>query len=472
MLRKSIKNVSPPVKASLFFMIGSVLQQSINIITTPIFTRILSQSDYGITNVYQSWYGILSVIITLSLTAGVYNNAMLDFKDELNEFTSSMLILTTLSTSIYFIIYIIFNQQIANILNLPAILIYTMFLAILLNSAMGFWMAQQRFSYKYKLSVTISIFITLFGAIFSYLLVINMDGNKAVEKIIGGFIFTGVISLILYISIILKGKTGFNYRYWKYALGFNIPLIPHYLASIVLAQSDRIIISKMVGNAEAGLYGVAYSSASVISIVWTSINASWIPWTFKKMRDNQYGDIRKIANYIVILCQIACVIFISLAPEIIRILAAPSYYKAVWVVPPVVLGVYFTFLYTLFANIEFYYKKTKFIMVASIIGAIVNVVLNILLIPRFGYIAAAYTTLVAYMVFSFMHYFFMTRINDKRIYDIKFIFLSSFILILASFGIMCLYDYFIIRYMIIAIVLIIILKKRRDIMLIVKQIKK
>lgn len=452
-------------------MIGSTLQQSISIITTPIFTRILSQNDYGITNVYLSWYGILSVIITLSLTAGVYYNAMLDFKDEIDEFTSSMLILTTLSTCIFFIIYIIFQSQITNLLNLPTVLIYTMFLAILLNSAMGFWMAQQRFNYKYKLSVTISIFITIFGALFSYLIVTNMTGNKAVGKIIGGFIFTAIVSLIMYINIILKGKTAFNYKYWKYALAFNIPLIPHYLSNIVLAQSDRILISKMVGNAEAGLYGVAYSAASVISIVWTSINASWIPWTYKKMRDKQYEDIKKLTNYIVVFCQIACVGFVSLAPEIIRVLAAPSYYNAIWVVPPVVLGVYFTFLYTLFANIEFYYKKTKFIMFASIIAALANVILNIIFIPVFGYIAAAYTTLIAYIVFSFMHYFFMIRITNKKIYDIKFIFWSSFILILASFGIMCLYDYFIIRYSIIVIVLVIIFIKRKDIILTIKQIK-
>lgn len=460
-----------PVKASFFFMLGNILQQSVSIITTPIFTRILSQNDFGVTNVYQAWYGILSVIITLTLTAGSYNTAMLDFKDEINEFTSSMLALTTLSTGIYFIIYLIFKKQISDLMGLPSILMYVMFLAIFLSSAMGFWMAQQRFNYKYKLSVTLSILMTLFGAIFSYLIVINIDGNRAIGKIIGGFIFTGAVSLVIYVNLILKGKTGFNYKYWKYALIFNIPLIPHYLSTIVLAQSDRILISKMVGNAEAGLYGVAYSASLVISIVFSSINASWVPWTFKKMRDKKYGDIRGLANYIVIFCALACIGFISFAPEIIRILAAPSYYQAIWVVPPVVLGAYFTFLYSLFANIEFYYKKTKFIMLASICAAIVNIVLNILFIPIFGYIAAAYTTLIAYMIFCFMHYLFMTKITNKQIYDINFIFLSSFILILISFGIMYLYNYFVIRYVIILILLLAIIVKRKDITMTIKLMK-
>ena len=83
------------------------------------------------------------------------------------------------------------------------------------------------------------------------------------------------------------------------------------------------------------------------------------------------------------------------------------------------------FLYPLFANIEFYYEKTKFVMVASCSGALLNILLNYIFIGLYGYYAAGYTTLICYMVFSFAHYLAYKKIVDnnlelEKIYDIKF----------------------------------------------------
>ena len=72
-------------------------------------------------------------------------------------------------------------------------------------------------------------------------------------------------------------------------------------------------------------------------------------------------------------------VVIAFAPEVVRILAPNEYFEAIWVIPPLATSVFFIFLYTLFANIEFYYEENKFIMIASIIAAILNIILNIYL---------------------------------------------------------------------------------------------
>ena len=62
----------------------------------------------------------------------------------------------------------------------------------------------------------------------------------------------------------LNGKKYIQKKYWKYALAFNIPLIPHYLSNYVLSQSDRVMIGKMVGNDKAALYSVAYTISTMM----------------------------------------------------------------------------------------------------------------------------------------------------------------------------------------------------------------
>ena len=88
---------------------------------------------------------------------------------------------------------------------------------------------------------------------------------------------------------------------------------------------------------------------------------------------------------------------------------------AKWVIPPVISSMFFMFCYGLFCNIEFYYEKTFFVMVASVCGAVLNVVLNWICIPVFGYMAAAYTTLACYLIFMLAHYLFARRIFKREV---------------------------------------------------------
>lgn len=463
--------VSEPAKASFWFMICNILQNSISFITAPIFTRIMSESDYGLISVYTSWSSSLSIIVTLMLAGGVYNNAMIDFEEDTNVFTSSFLGLSVFSTLIFYNVYLVFRQPLNILFGLPIMLIQYMFLEYLLTPAFGFWMAQQKYNYKYKLSITISLLITFLNPIISFFAVKYFPNDKAMARIIFGGIPNLIISLILFIYIFAKGKKFFTSKYWKYALVFNIPLIPHYLASTVLSMSDRIMIAKLCGESQAGKYSIAYSCAVIISIIFSAINASWIPHTYKKLKEEKYSEIGKNASYLVSIAAVSSVGLILIAPELIKILAPPSYYEAIYVIPPVVIGMYYTFLYTLFANIEFYHRKTLFVMFASVIAAALNIGLNIVLIPIFGYMVAAYTTMLGYLVLCGMHYYFMRRIEKNKIYNMRFIIMVTIGLMIISCVIMFYYDMVIIRYLIITIICIIGFINKERLLVITKVIK-
>jgi O-antigen/teichoic acid export membrane protein len=150
----------------------------------------------------------------------------------------------------------------------------------------------------------------------------------------------------------------------------------------------------------------------------------------------------------------ACIVAMAFGPEIIRIFASSEYYEARWVIPPVAASLYFMFLFPLYCNIEFYYEETKYIMATSCVAAIVNVMLNYFAIQVFGYIAAAYTTLICYILLAVVHYYVHLWILDRhghksKIYNTRFFVLLSVVLLLVMGGMILFYDSIVVRFILV-----------------------
>ena len=162
---------------------------------------------------------------------------------------------------------------------------------------------------------------------------------------------------------------------------------------------------------------------------------------------------------------IVLILLIAFAPECIYVFAGSKYVDAVKIVPSVATSLYFIFMYQIFANVEFYYKRNKFIAYASMSGAVLNLILNYFGIKLFGYIAAGYTTLICYIIFGVAHYAFMNKIckeelNGTRLFDIKTVLGIAIGLIVFSILMIFIYPYTIIRYIILlAIFIVIVINK-------------
>ena len=470
------KKIPTPAKASLWFTISSVIQKGISLLSTPIYTRLLTTDQYGIYSVYQSWYSIILVFATLNLYAGVYNNGMTKWPDKRNMYTSNLLGLSTTCTIVLFFIYMLAADFWNRLFGLSSIFVLAIFIEALFIPAFNFWSTSQRFDYNYKKLVVITIGMGLASTIIGVLSVLSTELYKAEARVLSYVLVQVVVGLIFYIYIMWKGDSFYSKEYWKFALAFNLPLIPHYLSQTVLNQADRIMISNMVGKSEAAIYSVAYSVSMMFTIVTTAINNSFIPYTYKAIRDKQYAKLKKNASFLVMAIGLACIVAMALGPEIIRVFAAPSYYEARWVIPPVACALFFMFVYPLFCNVEFYFEQTKFIMMASSVAALANVALNYVGIKLFGYIAAAYTTLICYILLAIAHYFAHKIICKNKdvdfvIYDIRLIILLSFALIIVMVCMTLIYDRLIIRYSIVAITALLAIIKRKIIAKKIREIR-
>lgn len=468
--------MTAPVKASIWFTVCSIMQKGITLLSTPIFTRLLTTEQYGVYSVYQSWYSIISIFATLNLSAGVLFNGLTKYPGDRNRLISSFQGLSTTVTFLIFIVYISAINYWNNLLGMNTLFIMAMFIELLVVPAYAFWAVRQRYDYKYIKLITLTVLVAFGSPLLGVLAVISTD-YKAEARVLSYVFIQVVQGLFFYIYNMIKGKTFYHKKYWKFALRFNLPLIPHYLSMTILNQADRIMISKMISTDVAAIYSVAYQVSMMMTIVTNAINSSFVPYTYKELKAHNYKGIKRNSNLLLVLIGVACVVAMAFGPEIVRIFAAPEYYDAIWVIPPVAASVYFIFLYSLFANIEFYFEKTKFVMIASCGGAIANIVLNYLLIPCFGYYAAGYTTLACYIMFSFAHYYFYRKVLKqqkcvKNVYNNLFVVGFSVIIILFMLIMPLLYNYIYLRFALIILLLVSVILNRKKISKVLVALKK
>ncbi len=468
MLKKMVnkyQHLPVQVKASLWFLICGFLQRGISTLTTPVFTRLLSTSEYGQYNVFNSWLSIITVFVTLNLCSGVYTQGLVKFEEERDIYSSSLQGLTLTLVLIWTVIYLSFYKFWNEVFSLTTVQVLAMLLMIWLSSAFNFWAREQRVDFKYQKLIIITILVSLAKPILGIILVVLAD-DKVTARILGIALVEVIGYIGLFMSQMLKGKKFYSRKYWKYALKFNVPLVPHYLSMSVLSGADRIMIERMVGTDEAGIYSLAYSVSLIMTIFNTALVQTIEPWIYKKIKTQEVKDISKIAYPAFIFIAVMNAMLMLFAPEIIAIFAPSSYYEAIWIVPPVAMGVYFMFAYNLFAEFEFYYEKTNYIAVATVLGAVANIVLNIIFINIFGYIAAGYTTLVCYILYAIFHYSFMRKICAKKLnniqpYSTKIILLITLMFMAIGFFILFLYNNYIVRYLFIIISIIVLIINRK-----------
>ena len=299
MIRK-YKGMPVQVRASFWFLICAFLQKGISMITTPIFTRLLSTAEYGQYNVFNSWLGIITIFVSMSLAGGVYIQGLVKFENDRDVFASSIQGLTLSLVVFWTVIYLLSHDFWNQLFNLTTVQMLAMLVMIWTSAVFNLWSNDQRVDYKYKVLVIITLLVSIAKPVLGIILVINAE-DKVTARILG----LVLVELIGYSWIsfvqLKKGKTFFSSKYWKYAFFFNLPLIPHYLSQIVLNSADRIMISNMVGDSEAGIYSLAYSLSSIMTLFNTALMQTLSPWIYKKIKDKKIEDIASIAYLSLIL---------------------------------------------------------------------------------------------------------------------------------------------------------------------------
>ncbi|MBQ4057556.1 MAG: oligosaccharide flippase family protein [Lachnospiraceae bacterium] len=439
-------------KSGVWYTACNFLVKSIGFISTPIFTRLLTQHEFGLYNNYLSWMSLFTVFITINFEASLIS-AKHDFEKDFSKYVFSLVALTGLIGSVWMVIFNGLHAFITVYTNVDQMCLNSMVLYIVFSAIINIYQAKERYEYEYKKTVTVSLIISIVSTLLSVLLVLCMN-DKLYGRVLGNVIpnvLLGVICLYL-----LREEINCNYiKYWKYALKVCLPYIPHVLAGSVLGSIDRIMIQKYWGSTSTALYSLAYNCGLMVSILALSINNAFSPWLSDKLNSNEFEEIRRVSKVYVSIFMYCAIGIMLISPEVLYILGGENYIESKYVISPVAMGCVCQLIYTLYVNVEQVKKKTIGMAGATVIAAVVNYVLNYLFIPSIGYLAAAYTTLIGYFCLLLVHMLIVKKIKFGHLYDNIFMFGVLIIGCIAMIFITLSYSYNLYRYIAIVIYIVV-----------------
>ncbi|MCR5604232.1 MAG: oligosaccharide flippase family protein [Lachnospiraceae bacterium] len=432
------KSTNKVLKSGIWYTVSSIAIRAVAIITSPIYTSMLTTDNYGRANIFNSYVEIFNIVTCLCVVYSI-GRAKIDYGEKLDEYLSALQGLSSSFAFCVLIIVTIFRERISGLIGYEVPLVMAMFAYLVVYPSVQYMQEKCRFEYKYRENIAISLITCIGTVVLSIALMYLFNDRRYIGKILGTILPTFLMGVAFYIRLLRKGRVFYHPKYWRYALRIGLPMIPHALAMVVLAQIDRIMIKNICSDADAGLYTYGYSIATILAIFTNAIGQAWLPWLNEQLHSGSRERIRSMQKKLVLLGCFLTLGFIAAAPEALMILAprAKAYWVAKWVIPPVALGTLAQYFYTNYVNVELFYKKTPIIAMSSILAASVNYVLNYLMIPRFGYIAAAYTTLASYIVLMLFHYIAVNHVLKEKVYSNMFMF--SAMIICSVLGIaMCL----------------------------------
>ncbi len=405
------------MKAGIGYTIGNYMLKGLSFLTVPVFSRLLSTADYGVFNTYLAYQTILFLLVGLALHSSL-KNACYKYKDKFNAYISNCILIAIISLAVWLLCGNLLYPFYGKWLGFSRLVVNLLLLDSFGTAMIQFFNVYVGLDYRYTSFLKISASNALMNLGISIFLIQTIFKNdRATGRILGNAIPVALIAVVIITYFFRKEKPKYNGEYTKYAITYSLPLIPHGISQVILSQFDRIMIKNMVGSSQAGIYSFGYNIFSIINVTANSLDNVWGPWFYEKMAKKKYDEIKTYSSKYAFGMLLFSGLVMLGTPELVKILGAREYWDAMYTVIPIVVSGYFMFLYTFPSSVEYYYEKTKYIALGTGLAAVINIILNSIFIQKYGYVAAAYTTLVTYFLYFIFHYIISLRIQKETVFE-------------------------------------------------------
>lgn len=437
-----LKAILRLTKQSFIYGIGQVLSKAIIIILLPLHTNFINPGDYGVFNLLLVFMGFMAIAYSFGLNTAFLQFYLLesDARKKDNYFSSAFYVTLMIAFVLSLLIYsfkaplskvLFHSEQYQDLMNL-VILILTFDSLILLCK--NILRAEERAMFY----AFISIFNVAINCILNIIFVVYL--RAGVQGILIAYLLSSIATLLLLLPITLQHLSAtISIELLKKMLVFGLPLLPSTLALFLIDSIDRNLIERYLGLEAAGIYGAGYKVSLVIKLFINAFNVAWVPFFLSLSNDENAKQIfSKVLTYFTIISSFVFLFFSMFMNQIVKFrifgycLVGQEYWGSLQIVPVVILAYVFYGFYVNFQVSIFLKQKTGLFAYINMVGAIVNIVSNIFLIPAFKLMGAAYATLLAYVIMAIWLYFITQRIYPipyelKKILKIGLISLIIFI---------------------------------------------
>jgi len=387
------------VKNSSIYTVVAFLQKAIGFLLLPIYTVFLTPVDYGKVNVVNTLMGIVSVLFNLSLQGAAirfhYKHA--DERIMRKKIWGTTFCFVFLNTAALSVLLLLFHRAFLdpfaeNVMFSPFILLglITTGLSPTFMFYQTMLQAEQN-GKRYGLN-NLVFFIVNLGLTIAFVVGYKMG---AVGILLANAISNGLFFVYSAFVLLPKIKLGIDKIILKEALKYALPLIPYNLAAYTALMIDRLFLNKMKGTGDVGIYSVGFQFANIVTIVTGAIAQAYSPWFFEKWEKGEEGRaaIAKILPIISLVFAILGLGMALLGPLALSIMVSKSFTLAWQVIPCMSMGYAFSGIYLLGVN-GLFISKTYLLPLLAFAGLIVNVALNLLVIPRYGILGASFSSMV------------------------------------------------------------------------------
>jgi len=407
------------------YLITALANEGIKFISIPVLTYLLTTSDYGILNIFASWVSILSVLVVFNLNGSI-SRYFYEYSEDFKQFLGFSIVITSLVFGVSTFFILLFRESLAGLLELPDMLIYFLIPAILFEVInITFRQVYQpiKESKRIKKYSIGTVYLTF---ILTVAFILLREDTKYIGRLQALIVVSGVYSLIKLRDVFKYYAFGYKRSYLSYIAKFSLPNIPYLLSGVILSQFDRILINSELGSSQAGLYSFAYNIGALQIMLSNSIHNAWTPQYYAHMKDNNQGAIIKDASLYSKLIALGATFLILFGMELGRVLSSASYHESLNMIPWIVFGLFFVGISPFNKNAIQYVKKTHINAILTLSVGVINIILNIWLIPVYGAIAAAYTTLFCYFLlfsveFMVVKYFLKIPIVPLKTFSLPFV---------------------------------------------------
>lgn len=401
-------------KTTIIIFFGKVCTQLISFFLLPLYTSYLSTSQYGIADLIQTYVTLFVPIITLELEMSIFR-WLVENREKVkdtNKLISNNFFILFVSLSIFSILFIIVSLFI----NIPYRWIILIDIIVCVLS--GNFLQISR-GFGQTLDFSISCILTGLTTVISNIILICFLGFQADGMIISMALANGICSLYLFIRLKLYSKINFkliDFKLLKDMYKYSIPLVPNGISWWIVNVSDRSIISFVLGSSFNGLYAISNKFPTIISSLTGIFNLSWSESASLHInsddRDEFFSD---ITNTVLRLFVALGAGMIACMPFVFPLMINSKYNEAYMYIPPLVLACVFNVAICLYSQIYLAKRMSKEVATTTIMGAIINILINVIFIKFIGLYAAALSTCIAY--FAMVLY---RHIDLKKYIKIKF----------------------------------------------------
>lgn len=396
------------IKESVIYTAGEILSKSLAFILIPIYTRFLTKSDFGIYTLVITIWPILVILYGKGF-GGYIIRGYYDLSDRKLEkdFFGSIIAFSLLLSLILAVITHIFGDSIFQALfksvSYKPFIQFAVGIAVIklfINNMLSIYRAMR----KPVIVVSLSIFNFFVTAVLIIFLVVIL--KKELWGVLWGQIFAlGIVSIVFIFYISKNIRFTLQKKHITAAVLFMLPLIPHAIAGWIVNLSDRVLIERLCNLEDLAIYALGYQLAMSLEILINSMNQAWIPFFYTNVSNpDQNKELKKSSTFFfttIVMIGLGLSLF---SEEIIYIAGKTDYMASAKIFPLIIVAYIFYSIYFMCSAPILHAKKTFIFPLITIFSGAVNIGLNLLWLPKYGYIAAAYSTIISYILLAGLTY--------------------------------------------------------------------